>query len=785
MPDLSVAQTESGVRRTRKRLDSIKVDKATIAARLERFYEDDTTERNGGGEVEARLQRYAKFRMWREGKSLPWEGAFDTAWPDLATHSLRIQDTLHNSVMMTRPVISAVPNAVKQDEDKGKLIDNLIDFQMFSENPGEKFIGDCADAFVNDSCLTVYIPWVKETRDLAEIKRYDAIPMEELPITYFKQLLIDQFPKGNLYKKDREGWEWEIEEEDVITRVSFFTAANGEVEMAVQKPTIVFDGPRPTVVDWGDLLHPARCENLQIPGPSNPLGAPHVILLSYPQLDEIRRLHRSGFYDLLTEEELEALQNVADGTKNKTENQEEEQQRDKMEGKTPQPTEPTSSHKPLTRLMCFDRYDVNGDGLDEDVIFWMIYETKVILKACYLSEMFPADPPRRPFAESSFIPVRGRRHGISLLELLEGMHDFLKQLADQTGDAGIFANTPFGFYRSGSQLKQEAIRFQPGLLYPLADPKNDVYFPNLPGQNQSFGINMLTIFSGMEDKLAMQSDLQFGRVPPGQASALRTTGGQQTLLSQGEARPERILRRYFICLTEVWAQFHELNQRFLPKNKKFRITGYTSPDKDPYLEVTSREAIAGRFQFTFQANVLNSSKQALQQSLNQIAGMYLTPLAIESGAVGAEEISSLLRDIAKAWGVDPYTQGYLKPVPPEMQGPAISAELAITAIMNMQEPSGRPMEGAMGHYQALVNFAKGDAFGQLSPEAVELFKDYLNKIGMMAQQQQQQQQLAMRAQLLQRGANQGGTPAGAPDVSTQQVSDNELIDETLPEARGP
>lgn len=784
MPDQDLAAAEIGIKRERKRVDALAFDKDVIVKRIQDFYDTDTTERNAGGEVDRRLQRYAKFRMWSSGKDGPWQDAFDIALPDLATHSLRIQDTLHNAVMMMRPCVSAVANAVKADDEKGKLIDYLIDYQVFSENPGEKFVGDCCDAFTNDASLTVYVPWVKEERDVVEVKRYDPIPPQTLPIVFFKELLLAQFPKGDLYKRDADGWEWEVEEGEKTSRISFFTTAEDEVEMVLRHPVTVFNGPRPTVLDWEDVLAPARCENLQPPGPSNPLGAAHVIKLDYPQLDEIRRLKKSGFYNLLSDEDMLKLEGTGDGTVDKAENQTEENQKDDLAGKSPQPVDATSSHKPLTRVMCFDRFDVDGDGLDEDVIWWMILESQVLLKACYLSEMFPADPPRRPFAEASFIPVRGRRDGISLLELLEGMHDLLKQVADQTGDAGTFANMPFGFYRSGSQLKQEAIRVAPGMLYPLTDPQNDVYFPSLPGQSQAFGLNMMTIFTGLEDKLAMQGDLQFGRVPPGQASALRTAGGQQTLLSQGEARPERILRRFFLCLTEVWAQIHELNQRFLPNNKKFRVIGYQQPEQDPYQEITSRTAIAGRFQFTFKANVLNSSKQALQASLQQVASLYLTPLAIETGAVGAEQISNLLRDIAKAWGIDPDLQGYLVPLPDGMKGPPISAEIAITSIMNFQPPQGRPIEGAMGHYQALVEFAKGEAFGKLEPEAVELFQDYLVKIGMVAQQEQQRQQLAMRAALLQRGANQGGTPAGQPDVSTQQVANNELIDETLPAAKG-
>lgn len=773
MPDLGVAQKDIGVKRERKRTDAFKFDNDKIAARIKKFYLDDTTNRTE--DVDARIQRYAKYRMWR---SEPTDDA-DVGISDLATHSLRIQDTLHNAVMTMRPCISAVPNAVKQDEDKGKLIDDLIDHQVFTENQGEKFIGDCAEAFVNDSSLTVYIPWVKEEREVFEIKRYDQIPPEELPITYFKTLLMSEFPGHDLYKRDKDGWEWEAEEKEKVKKVSFYTTDDGEVEMVLRSPTVVFDAPRPTVLDWEDVLYPVRCENLQPPGPSNPNGASHVIIQSTPQLDEIRRLQKSGFYNLLSAEELRKLENVS--STSTVQNQREKIQKDKLSGKTQQ-VENIDSHKTLTRLTCYDRYDVDGDGLDEDVIWWMIYETGTILKAVYLTEMFPADPPRRPFAESSFIPVRGRRDGISLLESLESMHDLMKQVTDQTVDAGLFANFPFGFFRASSSLKQEKIRLEPRMLFPLSDPVNDVYFPQMPGQSQAFGLNMLAMAGQQQDKLAMQSDLQFGRVPTGQASALRTAGAQQNLLAQGEARPERILRRFFICLSEVWAQIHELNQRFLPPKKRFRISGFRDQSEDPYHEIASRTDIAGRFQFTFKANVLNSSKQAMQQALTQIFQAFMSPIAIQSGAVGASEVHHLLRDFAKSLGQDADVKGYITP---GMKGQPISAEMAITALLNIQEPSGYPMEGAVAHYEKLMEFAQSDDFGAVAdPAFVQLFGMYIQKVMQMAQQEIQSQKLAMAAQGGKPAEGQGGKSAAPADTGQQMLSPNELLNEELPSSGG-
>ena len=181
--------------------------------------------------------------------------------------------------------------------------------------------------------------------------------------------------------------------------------------MIVRETVVVYDGPRVIVKDYEDVLTPHRSANVQAPGPSNPGGAAHVILVDHPTLDEIQRLQRDGTYDMLTKEDLEKLETVVRDTAEEVE----KEQKDALQGtkETPERTEPT--HRTFTRLMCFDLFDVDGDGVQKDVIWWVLKEEKKMLRARHLSEMFPGNPPLRPIAEGQFLPVKGRREGISLL----------------------------------------------------------------------------------------------------------------------------------------------------------------------------------------------------------------------------------------------------------------------------------------------------------------------------------------------------------------------------------
>lgn len=768
------------VSRSRSRIDSVTIDKAAIAERIKSFYDLDHQDRTA--EIDARLQRYAKFRMWTEGKDWPWADATDCALPDMMTASMRLQDTLHNAVMAARPPIMAKANR-PTDKDKEETINNLIDFQFFEEQPGESTVGQLADDFVNEGFFTAYTPWIEETRRAKEIKIYPATPADQVPVQYFTSLLQGFFPKGQI-TPTAGGWDFKITDGDKRAKASFFTTDDDQVELELEREVEVYNGPRAIRKDLQDILHPARCENLQIPGPSNPSGASHVIMRDFPTIDELKRLHKSGYYDLMTNEDADKLGiKIMD-----TASQEREQQKDTMqghvEGRNDKP-KGAESHKPLTRLMCFDCFDIDGDGLDEDVVFWMILEEKIILKAVYLSQIFPSSPPRRPFAEAQLFPVPGRRLAIGLLEMMEGLHDLMKQFIDQGGDAGTLANAPFFFYRASSNMRPEVIRLWPGEGYPLADPKNDVNMPQMGNQNQSFMFNMVTMLTQVQERLTNIGDLQLGRVPAGKSSALRTVSGMQTILSQGDARPERVLRRFFMGLAQIFENFHALNEVKLPPRKRFMLSGPIDPRMDPYKIVNSADEIRGKFRFTFSANVLNTSKEALQAALQDLMGAFISPLAIQMGIMKPDGAYRMLRDYGRAKGQDP--DKYLTPPTPGAMDPPISAEDAILLVMEGIMPKGTPMEGTDEHFQKLQTFVQSDEFGYLGAEHLPLFRAYMEQVAQASAQEKAQAVMLKAAQQFQGGGQAGmpgpvPTPQGQPEPTMMQGA--ELADESLPGAGG-
>jgi len=712
----------------------------------------------------------------RNGKAV-WIGNSDIGIPDMMTDVLAVEDTLHNAVMSNRPVANA---RALQTHDVGKqdLIDDLLDTQTFIEQNGEKAVEESASCFVMDGCFTAFVPWVREDRRIVSFRTFKKFDENEVPLVRFEKIIRQEFPKKYQTKTDEQGWDWEIEDPDTgeVFTVKFYTARDGEIEMVSKQRVEMFNGPKIIVKDFEDVLTPPRTANLQIPGPSNPGGAMHVILRdSDCPVDEIIRLANSGFYDLISDDDIEKLKSISESKDEDTE----KRQKDTLQGKEQiqQPEDPI--HRTVTRYLCFDIYEMEKGGDALDVMWWVLKEPQILLKAKPLTEMYPCEPPRRPLAEASFVPVKGRREGIGLLEMMESMHDLKKQIFDQMVDAGTLGNLPFWFYRPSSNIQPETMKMWPGDGMPLNDPKNDVFFPNLnTGQAQSFGINILTLADQKQEKLTVRGDLQLGRVPIGRSAALRTSQNMQSLMSAGEARPERILRRFMMGWIEIMKQMHELNQHFLPEQKK----GIREPGDDPYREISSSDDIAGRFKFDFSVNVMNASKIALQDSLERLLGVYVNPLLIQLGITTPDTIYRLARDWGRAHGQKP--EQYLnKPSPEAMLAP-ILAEEAISEIMAGELPEGLPMEGAQAHLDKLMTFMQSPQFGFLDhPDKVALFRTYLRKVS----ERVRLEKLASAAGpggMNSRGASQTGAPGQPPMLGPPQVQPNELLDETMPTAGG-
>ena len=730
--------------------------------------------------LDARVERYAKLRGWLPEKdNPPWEGASDAWLPLLAQNSIRLKAQLYNTLLANHPIISAkAKQRVHQDSEEA--INEILDWQLFHENPGEQIADDFLTNFVDDGTAFAFVRWVREEQRQYDVRVFPPPPLpppppgmlpEDLPpidpVPYYLSLVERLWPtRTQATADDAKGLHWRVTFTDAEGRAREGMAdveilPDDRIEILMSWTAIASDGPAVLVDDVEDVVFPARVANLQPPSAQNPKGAPWVCRRGLATLDAIRRRMNDGTYDLLDAHGMEAIE-AGEGSPTGTADEDRmKDEKDRQEGREDSWQGEDDGFREMVEY--YGRWDIDGDGLEEDVIFWIAREAQVLLRVRLLSAMYPGLPIRRPIAEARFITVPGRVLGIGLLELLESLFDLSKIMLDQAIDWGTIRNIPFGFYRASSGLKPEPMRLAPGELYPLDNPQQDVYFPQLAGTNEAFSLNMLQLLQVFSERLAMMGDLQLGRVPTGKASALRTTGTTMALLAQGDVRVEQILRRLFHGVSQIYELMHRLNRRLLPDAKEIRIAGVPKPGASAYLEI-NRVDVDVEVDFAFSGTLLNTNRQLLTESLMQFLGLAMSPVLFQLGITTPDKVYQLMRDLAKSRDLDPDL--YLTRPDPQQQGEALSAEEALALLLQGIEPEGYPLEGPMVHLQRLQQLAR-EVQDQLmgAPALMQAFQRYVRELQGQVQQAIQQAQLA---QLAGPGPGQGAeaAPQGPGGVMT-------------------
>ncbi len=722
--------------------------------------------------MQIRLDRYAKLRGWLPTKDWPFSNCSNFWMPVIATASYRVKAALYNATLGMRPTIISKARQ-RQNQPKQDRIDRLLDYQVYVEADGETKFDDFISNFVDDFCAIASVNWVKEDQNFRRTKVFPASFQADDPATGYLVALRELFgSEAVATPRDKEYYTWDVRytegNQEKTALVDFYDRDDGRIEACITSKQTVYDGPTINAEDLEDIVWPIRSANLQPPSPSNPKGAPWVFVLCTTTMDQIRRLQKDGVYDLLSEDDLKAVEATKKNISTGREEDYPKQQKDELEGM--QITSyPARDDETVELVLAYDRWDVDGDGLDEDVVFTIARESKKLCRVRYLSDICPGLPIRRPLAHASFISVPGRVLGVSLTELLESLQDMTKIIMDQNIDFGTIRNVPFFFYRASSGMRPEVIRYAPGEGYPSDNPQNDVYFPQWGQSDNSWFFNMMAVLQQHTERLPMIGDIQLGRIPQGKSAALRTTSNMMAVMNQGDVRGEQTLRRLLRGISQIYSIIHRLNQHFLPDNKEFRVIGVPKPNEEPY-QTASIDEISAEVDFDFKATLLNTNRMALRQTLMETMQVIVSPLAVQMGLLTADQAYNLFEDYMKAGDLD--SQRYLNRPTPEAGENKLLAEEAISMILDGQPPDGLPLEDPQEHYQKLLAFQQSEQFGLLVTEQQKAaFQLWLIRILRYAREQAMKQQLmAAATQFQQAGQMPGAQPVaggGGPQLGSQ------------------
>jgi hypothetical protein len=757
--------------------------------------EDARDERMG-----RRAERRLKLMGWLPYKDFPWPNA-SNFWVGLMLISgLKMRGVMENSLKALRPMLNAKARQ-QRNTDKEKKIDNVLDYQFFIENKGETIIDTGCANFWEDEAVYAEVQYVKETQTFHDTRIFPPLKLDASVEEQLLTILIEIFGQEQTQRAtDNDFYEWEVsylneQKEPVTATCCFYEMDDSKIQACIVKPVTTFDGPLIRILNFEDVVFPARSANLQPPSGTNPDGATYVNVLFNFNADTARRRMLDGTYGLMTEDKIDLIANSKSDVASGSKSDEPKEQKDQQEGVE---TTGTNGREDRQGVRSYCRWDINGDGLDEDIIVWWARKSKVVMDVKILTEVYPITPITRPLVHDSYIPIQDRVVGMSGAESLESLQDCMQIMLDQHVDYGTLTNTPFFFYRAASGMKGEPISIEPGMGFPLDNPTNDVMFPTWPTKDSGFALNTMAVLSQMaEDMRGFSAMAVSGRVPTGKASALRTMGTTNALLQQSDERSEQVLRRLFHFLANIFQLMHGLNRRYLPDNKEIRAVGMAEAGGDAYITVDSNRELDADVDFDFKATIFNSNKQMMAQAIKEVMALTISPLAMMLGIVTPKGVYELFKREYEAYELDP--DDFLqRPVDP-MPGPKRSAEDIISILIANEPLIGAPLEPPQEHLMKLqtwMNTGQMTLFGVPIPDAPQLgvltsaqsalLGQWMAKVAMLIQQQQMMMQAAGDFQKQAGGGGGEEKPGGvqsqgqAPGIGDNaMVGKNEMVDESM------
>ena len=312
----------------------------------------------------------------------------------------------------------------------------------------------------------------------------------------------------------------------------------------------------------------------------------------------------------------------------------------------------------LDRYQILEAYvsmDVDGSGINSEIVVWLHRKTKEILRATYLYRVMPTG--QRPFFVIHFYRRQDSEYGVGLVELMYSLSKEIDAIHNMRVDTGIITSLPWGVYRPVSSMSAEKYQIEPGALLPVENPQTDINFPNL-GNRTTFGFQEEQVLQGYLERLTSISDINLG-ANTGTQGALRTATGTRALVGETNANLDIFLQR----LNRGWKPFlkylFNLLQQHMPPGKDFRVLG---DDGNQYWQrVEKREELQGSFDFEIDGNSANTNKLVQVEQADITFQISQNPILLQMGIVNSLNIYNAAKEVLKVRGIKQVSKYLTRP----------------------------------------------------------------------------------------------------------------------------
>lgn len=399
-------------------------------------------------------------------------------------------------------------------------------------------------------------------------------------------------------------------------------------------------------------------------------------------------------------------------------------------------------------LEAYLKIDVDGSGINSDVVVWLHEETRSLLRSTFLYRINKAG--KRPIFKADYLKKPGMEYGTGLLEMLHPLSVEMDAMHNMRVDMGMFSTMPFGFYRPTSSMDPQTLQVEPGSLIPVDNPQTDIVFPNL-GNRSIFGAQEEAALQTMVERLTGISDMALGALTGAQGPT-RTATGARAFVGESAANLDVFLRRLSRMWSQVFQYIFQLLQQRIPKGLSFKVTGEDGADY--WQSIQGPEDLRGDFDFEIAANSSSSNQGIVEQRAMDALQQVMDPIAIQLQIVTPREIYEAKKNFLKARGIKDVGRFLREPTEIQrMLSPIEEMDRVVEGI----EVQILPAMDHEGFIKLAQEFERDDNLnGQMTSEQMGLIRlqaqrhmQMMQALEELAQQQRNTRQMQINAQAAQ------------------------------------
>jgi hypothetical protein len=637
----------------------IELDDEQLQELWKTFEEDNFFDRGHRAEFDERTVRiYNAYRNRVKEKLFPWKGCSNTSVP-LVT---RATDRMVIHIMQTVAPQGTFSNMAAQSVSSSPLSDDraadVTDYVGYYFRNRMNILDQLERYFRN---FVLYGNgfgkewWRREERMRREIHRFPLFqeivdPETEEPVqrkTKIRDQITQHFANFELVHdlksvgKGSMGEKFEITIYDAIDKREKLFEIEGYEEEGRRENVFLFES-RETVINRPQF------DNIEIGDIEFTMNSPSIqeakrVAVHYEKSwDWIQQGWRQGKWNQLTEEDMDELEKEADIDEDIGDapmevlairpmlNTEEKlkRQQDVTEGAD------TFRRFPFDVWEEFRRIDLDGDGIDEDVVVWYEARTQKVLRVEH--QFVDYHMHDRPIVHSGLIPIGNRILHIGIGEVLFPLLTELNSVFNMRNDAATMAVSPGGFYRPGSGFDPGPLSWAPNTWLPVDNPQADVR-EYVGVANSRDATNVEQFLLALAEDLSVSTQT-LGRGPD-RPNAPRTARGTLALLQQDSIKLDYLLLRLKPVLEQICHKTVSLLRINGPETEEFRAMGTGA------MKTIRKEDLDMKYDFYWDLESVSNNKE-IRRQFAATAFEALLPIANQP----PEAITPGARELARRFG---------------------------------------------------------------------------------------------------------------------------------------